>query len=203
MKQGKGKQSFAREHTGHRKHPLPTTQGRTPHIDITWWSILKSDWLYSLQPKMEKLYTVIKKQDLELTVAQITSAQSTSHVWPFATPWTAAHQVSHSISNYRSLLKLMSIKLVMPYNHLILYHPLLHLPSIFPSIRVLSNESLLCIRWPTYWSCTFSISPSNEYSGLISLGWTGWISLQSKGLSRVFSNTTVQKHQFLGTQLSL
>ena len=86
---------------------------------------------------------------------------------------------------------------VMPSNHLILCHPLLLLPSIFPSIRVFSNESVLCIRWPKYWSFSFSISPSNEYSGLISFGWTGWISLQSKGLSRVFCNTTVQKHQFL------
>ena len=76
-------------------------------------------------------------------------------------------------------------------------------PSIFPSIRVFSNESALCIRWPKYWSFSFSISPSNEYSGLISFGWTGWIFLQSKELSRVFSNPTVQKHQFLGAQLSL
>ena len=82
----------------------------------------------------------------------------------------------------------MSIELMMPSNHLTLCHPLL-LPSIFPSIRFFSNESVLCIRWPKYWSFRFSISPSTEYSGLISLGWTGWISLQSKGLSRVFSNT--------------
>ena len=100
------------------------------------------------------------------------------------------------------LLKLMSIESVMPSNHLILWYPLLLLPSIFPSIRVFSNESVLCIRWPKYWSFSFSISPSYEYSGLISLGWTGWISLQSKGLSRVFSNITVQKHQFFGAQLS-
>ena len=85
---------------------------------------------------------------------------------------------------------------------LILCHPLPLLPSIFPSIRVSSNELVLRIRWPEYWSFSFSISPSNEYSGLISLGWTGWISLQSKGLSRVFSNTTVQKHQFFDAQLS-
>ena len=117
-----------------------------------------------------------------------------------ATPWTGAHQASLSINNSRSLLKLMSIESVMPSNHLILCCPLL-LPSIFPSIRVVSNESVLRIRWPKYWS--FSISPSNEYSRLISLVLTGWISLQSKGLSRVFSNTTVQKHQFFGTQLSL
>ena len=82
-------------------------------------------------------------------------------------------------------------------------HPLLLLSSILASIRVFSKESVLRIRWPNYWSFSFSISPSNEYSGLISLGWVGWISLQSKGLSRVFSNTTVQKHRFFGAQLSL
>ena len=85
----------------------------------------------------------------------------------------------------------------------ILCRPLLLLPSLFPSIRVFSNESVLCIRWPKYWSFSFNISPSNEYSGLISLGLTGFISLQSKGLSRVFSNTTVQKHQFFSVQFSL
>ena len=88
-------------------------------------------------------------------------------------------------------------------NHLILCHTLLLLPSIFPSIRVLSNESVLRIRWPKYWSFSFSIILSNEYSDWFPLGWTGWISLQSKGLSRVFSNTTVQEHQFFNTQLSL
>ena len=96
----------------------------------------------------------------------------------------------------------MSVESMMPSNHLILCHPLLLLPSIFPSIRVFSNESVPCIRWPKYWSFSFSISPSNEYSGLISSGLTGLISLQSKGLSRVFSNT-VQKHQFFSAQLCL
>ena len=86
----------------------------------------------------------------------------------FATPWTAACQASLSITNSRSLLKFMSIESVMPSNYHILYHPLLLLPSIFPSIRVFSNESILHIRWPKYWSFSFSISPSNEYSGLIS-----------------------------------
>ena len=105
------------------------------------------------------------------------------------TPWTAAHQASLSITNSLSLRKLMSIGLVMPSNHLILCYPLL-LPSIFPSIRVFSHESVLHIRGPKDWSFSFSISPSNEYSGLI-LGWTGWISLQSKGLSRVFSNKSI------------
>ena len=101
-----------------------------------------------------------------------------------------------ALTNSQSLLKLMSIVLVMPSNHLILCHPLLLPPSILPSIRVFSNESILHIRRPKYWSFSFSISPSSELEGLM-LQLTGWISLQSKGLSRVFSNTTVQKHQLL------
>ena len=119
-------------------------------------------------------------------------------LWP---PWTAARQASLSITKSWSPPKSMSIVSVMPSNHLILCCPLLLLSSIFPSIRVFYNESILHIRWPNYWSFSFSISPSSESSGLISFR-TGWISLQSKGLSRVFSNTTVQKHQFFGTQLS-
>ena len=130
------------------------------------------------------------------------SVQLLSHVRLFATPWTAAHQASPSITNSRSLPKPMSIKSVMPSNHLNLCHPLLLLPSIFPSIRVFSSESALHMRWPKYWSFSFSISPSNEYSGLIFFR-MDWISLQSKGLSRVFSNTTVQKHQFFDAQSSL
>ena len=97
------------------------------------------------------------------------SIQSVSHVQLFATPWTAAHQASLSITNSQSLLKIMSIKPVMPSNHLILCCPLLPLPSIFPSIRVFSSKSALHIKWPKYWSFSFSISPSTEYSGLISL----------------------------------
>ena len=126
-----------------------------------------------------------------------------SHVQLFATSWTAAYHVSLSFTISWSLLKLMSIKSVMPSNTLIFCHPLLLLPSIFPSIRVFSKESALCIRWPKYWSFSFNINPFNEYSGLISFRINCWISLQSKGLSRVFSNTTLQKHQFFGTQLSL
>ena len=102
-----------------------------------------------------------------------------SRVRLFATPWTAARQVSLSITNSRSLLKLMSIESMMPSNHLILCHPLLLLPSIFPSIRVFSNESVLRIKWPKYWSFSFSISPSNEYSGWFPLALTGWISQSS------------------------
>ena len=94
--------------------------------------------------------------------------QLLSHVQLFATPWIAAHQASLFITNSRSLLKLMSIKLVMPFNHFILCPPLLLLPSVFPSIRFFSNESVVHIRWPKYWSFSFSISPSSEYSELIS-----------------------------------
>ena len=101
-------------------------------------------------------------------MSSVSSVQSLSHVRLFATPWTAACQASLSITSSRSLLGLMSIESVMPCNHLILCHPLLLLPSIFPSIRVFSSESVLCIKWPKYWSFSFSISPSNEYSGLIS-----------------------------------
>ena len=127
--------------------------------------------------------------------------QSLSCVQLFVTLWTAVCQSSLSITNSQNLLKLMSMDLVMPSNHLILCCLLLLLPSFFPIIRVFSSESVLCIRWPKYWSFSFSISPSNEYSGLISFR-IDWFD-QSKGLSRVFSNTTVQKHQFFGAQLSL
>ena len=108
------------------------------------------------------------------------SVQSLSHVRLFATPWTAAHQASLSITNSWSLLKLMSIKSVMPSNHLILCHPLLLPSSIFPSIRDFSNESALHIRWPNYWSFSFSISPSKEYSGLISfrMDWLDLLAVQ-------------------------
>ena len=123
----------------------------------------------------------------------LSSVQSLICVQLFATPWTAARQSSLSITNSQSLLKLMSTESAMPTNHLILCRALL-LPSIFPSIRVFSNGSVSCVRWLKYWNFSFSISPSNEHPGLISLGRTGWISLQSNGLSRVFSNTTVQKH---------
>ena len=133
---------------------------------------------------------------------QFSSVQLLSRVRIFATPWIAAHQASLSITNSWSSSKPMSIELVMPSNHLILCHPLL-LPSIFPSIRVFSNESALRIRRTKYWSFSFKISPSNERPVLISFRMDWLISLQSKGLSRVFSNTTVQKHQFFGAQLSL
>jgi len=132
----------------------------------------------------------------------ITSVQSLSRFRLFATPWITACLASLSITNSRSLPKLMSIKLVMPSSHLILYRPLLLLTPVPPSIRVFSNESTLRMRWPKYWSfISASVLPMNTQDWS-PLGWTGWISLQSKGLSRVFSNTTVQKHQFFSAQLS-
>ena len=119
------------------------------------------------------------------------------------TPWTTAPQASLSITNSWRLLKLMSITWVMPSNHLILCHPLLLLPSIFPSIRVFSTESVICIRWPKFWSFSFSSSPCDEYSGLIffRMDWLDLLAVQGT-LKRVFSNTTFEKHQFFGTQLS-
>ena len=130
------------------------------------------------------------------------SVQFLSHVRLFANPWTAACQTSLSITNFQSLLKLMSIESVMPSNHLILCCPLLFLPSIFLSIRVFSKELGIHNRWLKYWSFSFSISLSNEYSGLISFR-MDWLDLLAvKRLSRVFSNTTVQKHQFFGAQIS-
>ena len=119
---------------------------------------------------------------------------------PWTAPWTAEHQTSISLTISQSLLKLMSIELMILSNYQILCHPLLLLSSIFPSIRVFSNELALCNRWPKFWS--FSICPPNEYSGLISYRIDSFDLLQSKELSRVFSSTTVKKYQFFGTQPS-
>ena len=171
---------------------LTNEENRTSHIHF---------WLSSNCGRYPILQCVKISQGRNLL--QLSSVQLLSRVRFFATLWTAACQASLSITKSRTLLKLMSMDSVMPSNHLILCHPLLLPPSIFPSIRVFSSESIILIRWPKFWSFSFNISPSNEYSNWFSLGWTGWIALQSKGRSRVFSNTTVQKHQFFGTQLSL
>ena len=127
--------------------------------------------------------------------SQFRSVQSLSPVRLFVKPWTAAPQASLSITNSWSLLRHMSIESLMPSNHLILCRPLLLLPSIFPSIRVFSNESVLRIRWPKYWSFSFSISPSNEYSGLISfrMDWLDLLAVQ--GTLKSLSQHQVQKHQ--------
>ena len=157
-------------------------------IQVTLW--LLSEWY---KHQLETIQNELK------TNVRISSVQSLSRVRLFATPWTAACQASLSFTNSQSLLELMFIESVMPSNHLILCRPLLLLPSILPSIRVFSNESALRIRRPKDWSFSFNISPSNEYLGLFSFR----MDLHSKRLSRVFSNTTAQKHQFFGYQLSL
>ena len=147
-----------------------------------------------IQPLWKTVWRFLKKLRIKPPSVQFSSVQSLSRVRLFATqsqhtrppcpsPTPGVHSDSHPA--------------VMPSSHLILCRPLLLLPPLPPSIRVFSNESALCIRWPKYWSFSFSTSPSNKHSGLISFKWTSWISLQSKGLSRVFSNTTVQKHQSL------
>ena len=128
---------------------------------------------------------------------QFSSFQSLSRAQLFVTPWIIACQASLSITNSRNSLRLTSIESVMPSSHLILCCPPLLPPSIFPSLRVFPNESALCMRWPKHWSCSFNISPSNEHPGLISFR-MDWL-----GLLAVFSSTTVQKHLFFGTQLSL
>ena len=134
------------------------------------------------------------------------SVQSLSRVQLFATPWTAAHQASLSITNSWRLLKLISIESVMPSNHLILCRPLLLLSSIFPSIKVFSIESVLCIRWPKYWSFSFSISLSNEYSGLISfkIDWLDLLAVQGtpKSLQHHSSKSILTRSAFFIVQLS-
>ena len=159
--------------------------------------------IYDKEARIYNGEKIISSKSSARKTGQFNSVQSPSHVQFFVTPWTAACQASLSITNSQSLLKLMSIESVMPSNHLILCPHLLLLPSIFPSIRVFSNESALCIRWKSIGVlASASVFPINiqDWSPL---GWICWISLQSKGLSRVFSNTTVQKHKFFGTQLSL
>ena len=160
-------------------------------FNIFWWQNSEQD--------LEYLH-------LELIIIlpiQFSCSVMSDSLWP---PWTAAHQASLSITNSQSLLRLMSIESVMPSNHLMLCCPLLLPPSIFPSIRVFSNESVLHIRWPSGGqsigaSALASVLPM-DIQDWFPLGWTGLI-LQSNRLSEVFSNTTVQKHQFFGTQLSL
>ena len=153
------------------------------------WKVVSWKWSPQGHPPSES----------PLWPVQFSSVQLLGHVPLFATLSTAAHQASLSVTNSHSLLKLMSIKLVMPSNHLIFCHPLL-LPSIFPNISVFSNKSVLHIRWPKYWSLSFIISPTSEYLGLISFR-IDWFDVLA--VSRVFSNTTVQKHQFFSAQLSL
>ena len=136
-------------------------------------------------------------------IFQFSSVQSLSCVQLFATPWTAAHQASLSFTISPRLLKLMFIELVMPSNHLILCCPLLLLPSSFPSIRVFSNESVLHIRWTKYWSFSFSISPSNEHSGLNSYRMDSLDLLAVQGTLKSLLQTSIQKHQFFSAHVYL
>ena len=140
---------------------------------------------------------------MEKTIRPFSSVQLLSYIQLSATLWTAARQASMSITNSWSLLKLMSIESVRPSNHLILYCTLLFLPSIFPNIRVFSNESVLCIRWLKYWSFTFNISPSNKHSGLISfrMDWLDLLAVQGTLKSLLQHHSS--KAQFFSAQLSL
>ena len=137
-------------------------------------------------------------------VVSFSSVQSLSRVWLFVTPWIAAHQAPLSITNAQSLLTLIPIESVMPSNHLILCCPLLLPPSIFPSIRVFTNESALWIRWPKYWSFSCNISPSDEYSRLISyrMDWLDLLAVQGT-LKSLLQHHSSKKHQFFDTQLSI
>ena len=151
------------------------------------------------EPEIRTRRVILKSDSTKVTFSSVQLLSMSDS----ETPWTAAHQASLSITNSQSLPKLMSIESVIPSNYLILCHLPLLLPSIFPSIRVFSNESALrWLIWPKYWSFSFNISPSNEHPGLISFRMDWLDLLVSKGLSRVFSNITVQKHQFFGAQLS-
>ena len=154
---------------------------------------------------MYNVYWILLHRNFMALFEDFSSDQLLSRVWLFATPWTAGCQASMSITNSRSLLKFMAIELVMPSNHLILFRSFLLLLSIFPSIRVFSNESVLRIRWPRYWSFSFSISPSNECSGLIwfPLRWIGWISptpqfknINSSALNSLYSPTLTFIHNY-------
>ena len=150
----------------------------------------------------EKIFDINGNRKILTVLHPFIVVQSPSCVWLLAIPLTAAHQASLSLTISCSLPEFMFIVLVMSSRHLILWCPLLLLPSVFPRIRDFSNESSVHIRWPKYWSSSFSFRPSSEYSGLIFLK-IDWLFLLSKGLWRVFSSTTVWRHQFFGVLLSL
>ena len=166
----------------------------------TWWWTGKPGMLISLSimPLRFIQYVVFISSLLLFWTSSICSVVSDS-----ATPWTATHQAYLSITNFQSLLKLMSIEAVIPSNHLILCHPLLFLPSIFPSIKIFSNESILCISSQSIGVSASAFVLQMNIQDWFPLGWSGWISLLSKGLSRVISGTIVQKDQFFSAQFSL
>ena len=178
------------------------------HVIVCYDSLtgtfIQSSFLIFLANLPFSAYILLPNNNSKLivTVIVVVVVHLLCHVRLFAATWTAAHQASLSFTVSLSLLKLLSIELMMLSNHLILCCPLLLLPSIFLRIRVFSSESALCIRWPKYWSFSFSISPSMNIQGWFPLWLTGLISLLCKRLSRLFSSTTVQKHQLLGAQPS-
>ena len=173
---------------------LPTLLHKKKRYPLQVKVLLTPTWSSSITPLLA--YTLTQHKEFS-------SVQSLSQVWLFVAPWTAAHQASLSITNSQRLLKLMCIESVMPSSHLILLSSPSPPASVFPSIRVFSKESVHRIRWPKCWSFSFSTVLPMNIQDWFPLGLTGWISLQSKGLSRVISNTTVQKHQFFSAQLSL
>ena len=150
------------------------------------------------------IYNSVLNDNGKFWLLSLSSVHLLSRVQIFTTPWTAARQASLSITNSKSLLKLMSIESVRPSSHLILCRLLLLLPSIFPSVRVFYNESVLRIRWPKYWSFSFNISPSNEYSGLISfkIDWLDLLAVQGT-LKSLLQHCSLKKHLFFSAQLSL
>ena len=165
---------------------------------LVWYPALAPSQPYT-QPFCFSMFSTVVNQLHGISSVQF----SCSVMSDSATPGTAARQASLSITNSQSLLKLMSTELVMPYNHLILCRPLLFPPSIFPSIRVFSNESVLCIRWPKYWSFSFSISPSNEYSGLISfrMDWSDLLAVQGTRKSLLQHHSSKALHGIVNTLL--
>ena len=170
------------------------------HLGLLEWTTVYGKWNWWMNEKScSKLGMCSFLSPREYCEPAYQFSSVTQSCLTLCNPMDCRPQASLSITNSRSLLKLMPIESVMPSNHLILCHPLLLLPSIFPSISVFSKESVLCIRVPKYWSFSFSISPSKSIQDWFPLGLIGWMSLQSKGFSkRVFSNTKVQKHQFFG-----
>ena len=185
-------------------HRKPQTKIANNYWAFLWRSCARH-FIWSIFPNSWQLLYIIEllfAKSIYGRVRNWNSVQFLSRMWLFETLWTGAPQASLSITNFRSLLKLVSIKLVMPSNHLIHCRSLLLPPSVFPNIRVFSNKSVLHIRWPKYWSFSLSISPPMHIQDWFPLRLTGWISLWSKRLSRVFSNTIVQKYQYSSAQLS-
>ena len=168
-----------------------------------WFPLELPGFISLLSKGLSGVLSSTTPQKHQIFGAWVSSDQSFRHVWLFTTPWTATCQASLSITKSQSLLRLMSTESVMSHNHLILCRPFLLPPSIFPNIRVFSKQLDVHIRFPKYWSFSNHQSFPRIFQDWSPLGLTGFISLLSKGLSRVFSNTTVQKHQFFGAQLSL